>query len=154
MIAKEELSKFRLKVMEEFINIELIINLIISQHYFGLAKRDFMLNVLYDDMFTFALRRNILEKILGDRFREIDTDLHMINKIRNIFAHRSQQVLVHRGAEMVVPNPKKPGEELDFRRLYEEFNERAPRVKKHLTKIYGEMGGVYSKETSIPKLKK
>ena len=46
---------------ERFINIETMINAIISQHYFKKVPLNFYLEVLYDEYFSFALRRRILE---------------------------------------------------------------------------------------------
>ena len=61
---KENISKYRAEVIEKFINIESIIDVIISQHYFKLPNKSFIFEVLYDEYFSFALKRRILEKII------------------------------------------------------------------------------------------
>ena len=66
MIDKDKLSKYRSEVIEKSINIEWIINAIISQHYLKRVILPFVLEVLYDEYFSFALRRNILKKIIKD----------------------------------------------------------------------------------------
>lgn len=54
---KDEISKCRAEVIERFINIEWIINAIISQHYLKRVVVSFILEVLYDEYFSFALKR-------------------------------------------------------------------------------------------------
>ncbi len=58
---KDKLSKYRADVIERFINVEWIINAIICQHYFKRVSMPFLLEVLYDEYFSFALKRRILE---------------------------------------------------------------------------------------------
>ena len=52
----------RCEVIVKFIKIEGLINGIISQHYFGTIKMDFLKEVLIDEYFNFSLRINILKK--------------------------------------------------------------------------------------------
>ena len=62
----------RAEVIEKFINVETIINAIISQHYLKRLVMPFLLEVLYDEYFSFALRRRILEKILNKSVPDYD----------------------------------------------------------------------------------
>ncbi|PIU57494.1 MAG: hypothetical protein COS88_00935 [Chloroflexi bacterium CG07_land_8_20_14_0_80_51_10] len=63
---EKTVSQMRADVIERFINLETRMNAIISQHYFGKFYKPFFLEVLYDEHFTFGLRRGILEKTVPD----------------------------------------------------------------------------------------
>ena len=77
MIDKDVLSKYRAEVIERFINMEWLINAIICQHYFKRVLMPFLLEVLYDEYFSFALKRRILEKIInnidGQKVQELNS---------------------------------------------------------------------------------
>lgn len=139
-ISREKLSKYRSEVIEKFINTEWLINSIISQHFLGKIKENFLLQVLNDEYFNFALRRNILEKIVPEFDKKKMQDLRELNKIRNYFAHCNQEIL--RPNEKLDPilkgrvlNPKKPEEELNFQKLYEQFNNKIKEMNEYLTKV-------------------
>ena len=87
MIDEETLSKYRAEVIERFINIEIIINATISQHYFERVEKNFYFQVLYDEYFSFSLKRRILEKIVNNINTQQVQDLNRLNTIRNYFAH-------------------------------------------------------------------
>ena len=83
---KDKLSKYRSEVIEKFINIEWIINIIISQYYLKRADKSFLFEVLYDEYFSFALKRRLLEKIIkniANRDNRKIQDLNRLNTIRN-----------------------------------------------------------------------
>ena len=80
---EEKLSRYRSEVIERFINIEWIINAIISQHYFKRVLLPFVLEVLYDEYFSFALKRRVLEKIIKTIDNQKVQDLNRLNTIRN-----------------------------------------------------------------------
>lgn len=144
---KKTLSKYRGEVIDKFVNIESLINAIISQHYFKEVKGSFLLEVLYDEYFTFGLRRRILTKIIPDFDDKIIQDLNRLNTIRNYFVHcgpefvrASQKV----GRKRVVPDPRKrslePG--IDFEKLYREFFAKWEGVQEYLLKVFVDLGGV------------
>ena len=56
----QTLSQMRSEVIEKFINLEMIINAIISQHYFRKVYMPFFFEVLYDEYCSFGLKRRIL----------------------------------------------------------------------------------------------
>ena len=56
------ISKYRSEVIERFINIEWIINAIICQHYFKRVLKPFLLEVLYDEYFSFVLNGEYLKR--------------------------------------------------------------------------------------------
>ena len=91
-MSRETLTKYRTKVIEDFIKIEGYINIIISMHYLNFLSVKFLLQVLQDELFGFGLRVNILEKIFitispSREFQPIIEDLRRLSKIRNYFAH-------------------------------------------------------------------
>lgn len=91
-MSREILTKYRTKVIEDFIKIEGYINTIICMHYLGCLSVKFFWQVLQDELFNFGLRVNILEKIFKDvlpskELNRLIDDLRRLSKIRNYFAH-------------------------------------------------------------------
>lgn len=143
---EEKLSKYRSEVIEKFINIEWIINAIISQYYFRKVLQPFVLGVLYDEYFSFGLRRRVLEKIIPSLDKSKIEDLNRLNTIRNYFAHCNQQIFkVFKGSkpeEGFVPDPKNTKKAIDFEKLYTEFVSKEKEVTKYLFGIYKDIGGI------------
>ena len=146
---KDILSKYRSEVIERFINVESIINAIISQHYLKRVTMPFLLEVLYDEYFSFGLKRRILEKI----FKNIDSqklqDLNRLNTIRNYFAHYNQKSFEASDKEKKagkVIDPRNIKSEIDFERLYAEFKSKEGGVEEYLSTLHQALGGVLFKE--------
>ena len=147
----ETLSKYRAEVIERFINIEWIINAIISQHYFKRVILPFLLEVLYDEYFSFALKRRVLEKIIKNIDSKKVQDLNRLNTIRNYFAHCNQEIFegpgkpdkIQRGK---VIDPRDIKKEIDFESLYSEFMQKVTGVEEYLFKLYQDLGGIAKKE--------
>ena len=147
-----DLSRYRAEVIEKAINIEWLMSVIISQHYFKLPNKDFLFEVLYDEYFSFGLKRRILEKIVQDFDKEKLHNLNRINSIRNYFAHCNQ--IVFEGSEFPkeddqgkVIDPRNLDREIDFESLHKEFMSRIGPLEKYLADIYLEMGGeMYKRE--------
>jgi maltodextrin utilization protein YvdJ len=99
-------------------------NAIISQHYFKKVVWPFFLEVLYDEYFSFALRRRILEKIAKDVDKKAMEDLNRLNTIRNCFAHCNLEFFevtdLEKKKEKVV-DPRNTDNALDFDTLCVEF---------------------------------
>jgi hypothetical protein len=55
-MSRNILTKFRTKVIEDFIMIEGYVNTIISKHYLGVVSKKFFWEVLQDELFNFGLR--------------------------------------------------------------------------------------------------
>ena len=145
MIDKETLSKYRAEVIERFINIEWMINAIICQHYLKKVITSFMLEVLYDPYFSFALRRRILEKILKNinkYDKQVIEDLHQLNNIRNLFAHCGQEfiMLTDKPLKRKVIDPRDIEKELDFESLHDDFMKIVGGVEKYLVKLQYDLG--------------
>ena len=146
---KDELSKYRAEVIERFINIEWIINGIISQNYFKRVIYSFVLEVLYDPSFSFALRRNILIKIVKDIDNQKVDELNRLNNIRNYFAHCNQEIFEASDKEKErgkIIDPKNIEKEINFESLYSEFIQKANGVEEYLFKLFIDLGGKALKE--------
>lgn len=149
---EKTLTKYRGEVIKRFINIEAIVNLIIAQRYFRKPPGSFILEVLFDEYFSFGLKRRILEKILKKVVANLDNkkiqDLGRLSNIRNTFAHSGIEFIkdsekAKPGITGIVPDRKtgtleKP---IDFQKQYEEFIEKYREVEKYLRKIYRDLGG-------------
>lgn len=136
-----EISKYRASVIESLISLERLIDCIISQHYFSEIHGSFLNEVLYDEYFSFGLKRKILEKICPRLDSKTLQSLNRINSIRNIFAHCASPIPEE---PHKVKNPKKLNTELDLENLYLEFKELKPIVNMKLFHIYQMKGGEIS----------
>ena len=145
---KDKLSKYRAEVIERFINIEWIINAIISQHYFKRVLLPFVLEVLYDEYFSFALKRRILEKIIKNIDNQKVQDLNRLNTIRNYFAHCNQEIIegLDKTQKGKIIDPRNIEKEINFEGLYSEFIQKAGNVEEYLFKLYKDLGGLAEKE--------
>jgi len=143
-------SKYRSEVIERFINIEWLLNAIITQHYFKRMVSSFLFEVLYDEYFNFGLKRRIIEKIIPNINGQRLQDLNRLNTIRNYFAHCNQEMFFGSGIPSsqekgFIPDPRKPDREVDFKKLYEEFIEKEGLVADYLMDILRKLGGKLDK---------
>jgi hypothetical protein len=153
-MSRDILTKFRTKVIEDFIMIEGYVNTIISKHYLGVVSKKFFWEVLQDELFNFGLRSNILEKIFHDissieKPKNLIEDLRRLSKIRNYFAHSNTSYFegppeAKKGG---VPHPKKSNEFLNFNALYKEFDEKVQRASEQLIHIMDKMGVLFRYDT-------
>jgi hypothetical protein len=79
-------------IIERLARFEALIDILIRGYYFPNAKptREFQDDILYDEGFSFGLRRSVLEKILRrERLYEEDRmhDIRKMNRLRNVAAH-------------------------------------------------------------------
>lgn len=140
------ISKYRSEVIEKAINIEWIMSAIICQHYFKKTILPFLLEVLYDEYFSFALKRRILEKIVKDFNKKKLQDLNRLNTIRNYFAHCNQQIFEGSGIPTEnergkVVDPRNLDKAIDFEKLYGEFMNIAAELERYLAGIFIKIGG-------------
>ncbi|MCP4370730.1 MAG: hypothetical protein GY797_21845 [Deltaproteobacteria bacterium] len=142
----EEISKYRSEVIEETINIEIMMNCVITQHYFEHMNVHFFQEVLADETFSFGLRHRILKKIVETFDGKKDQKFHRLNNIRNIFAH-STAIWIEAsefekgGREPKALNPRNFDKEIDFTALYEEFVSIKDELLEYLHSLYLEKGG-------------
>ena len=138
------ISGYRSEVIEKFINIEWLMNVIISQYYFKKVVSTFVFYFLYDVNCTFALKRNVLQKI-APSFSELEV-LNRLNNIRNYFAHCNQEFFEgsekpKAGEKGKVLDPKDTKNEINFESLYKEFMEKEGNITKALADLYVSLGG-------------
>lgn len=105
----DDISLLRSDVIEKTINIEWMIHAIISQHFFGAVKLDFVSTVLYDEYCSFSLKRRILLKICPELAGNCENKINRLNTIRNYFAHVGQGFIdgPDPNGESRVPDPTK-----------------------------------------------
>jgi hypothetical protein len=141
---QDTLSKYRAEVIERFINVEWIINAIISQYYFKKVIMPFLLEVLYDEYFSFALKRRILEKIIKNIEKQKIQELNRLNTIRNYFAHCNQEII--QGTDLKqqgkVVDPRDIEKEVDFESLHSEFMKIVGGVEEYLAMLFKGLGGI------------
>ena len=133
-----ELKNARAKVIEGFIDIEYIIKMIIAQNYFTIVPPKFYFEVLYDEYFSFALSRRILEKIIEEK--ELIEKLNRLNNIRNVFSHTSP--FFREGEKKYAPDPRDTDKDINYKKLYDEFREKAPLVKERLIELLKEKDNI------------
>ena len=110
---------------------------------------DFYFEVLYDEYFSFGLKRRILEKIFKDIDSQKLQDLNRLNTIRNYFAHYNQEVFEASDKEKKagkVIDPRNIKSDIDFESLYAEFKSKERGVEEYLSTLHQALGGVLFKE--------
>jgi len=153
-VDKQRLMKLRGLVIEQMINLETIISAIICQHYFNRVRKDFLLDMLYDEYFSFALKRRIFEKIIkktpSDFNKQHLDDLGRLNTIRNYFAHCGLEIISPPTAPSAdrkrrFPDPRAIDKELDFESLYAEFSSKGSAVSIYLGTLLNKSGVTLTK---------
>jgi hypothetical protein len=141
---KDELSKYRAEVIERFINVETLVDAIICQHYFKKMIINFYLEVLYDEYFSFGLKRRILEKIVKNIDGKKVQNLNRLNTIRNYFAHYNQEIIkgLDKKGEARILDPRNIEREIDFKGLHAEFMQIADGIEEYLFQTFKNLGGV------------
>ena len=137
------------EVINKFINIEWIINAIISQWYMGKVEKEFVLEVLYDEYFSFSLKRRIIEKIFAERcnsklkpkLKYMLDSLNRLNSIRNYFAHCTETMTLSNMDGEYIPDPKNHDKPLNFQVLYDEFMKKEKEVNKYFYDLFISIGG-------------
>ena len=105
----------------------------------------FLLEVLYDEYFSFALKRRILEKIINNIDGQKVQELNRLNTIRNYFAHCNQEIFEISDKEKTqgkVIDPRNIRREIDFEKLHTEFMNIAGGVEGYLIELYKDLGGL------------
>lgn len=152
----KEIMHWRGEIADRAINIELAVDLIITQYYCGAIKTNFLTQVLYDPYCNLGLKTNILKKILDHEGKDarIVEAVRRLSKIRNHFVHNRlsfQEYLdkndLTKGVRDRMLNPEKLSEEINLKELYEEFMRDCPQVEKLLMENYVSFSGVkYTEE--------
>jgi len=109
----------------------------------------FYIEVLYDEYFSFALRRRILEKILkgiNNLDKQKVDDLNRLNTIRNYCAHCDLEIFEASDKDKKcgrVVDPRHTEKGIDFEKLHGEYVQKAGGVEEYLFQIYRDLGGQY-----------
>ena len=151
---ENELKAARGEVIDKFATIETAINAIISQHYLKSVNREFIIEVLCDESFSFGLRRRILEKIVpasdkSDRSKM--QNLVNLNSTRNYFAHCGLQMTSLESDVPFYPDTRKPKKQLiEWDNLYRDFNKLLPEVVRYLKEKMDQVGVSYDEPEDDP----
>jgi hypothetical protein len=123
-----ELEKLRGSIITRAIEIEKILAVIISYHYLKRLSQGFLLEVLYDEGFSFGMKLRIACKI-SPVIAKHEQTLRRLASIRNVFAHMGL-VLEPTGEphKVLVPDTRRPGKEINFADLATEFDKLTERL--------------------------
>ena len=135
----------RSDVIERSINIEGMINAVITQHFFGAIKLEFISTMLYDEYCSFALKRRVLLKIAPE-LCSIKQELFRMGTIRNYFAHVGQVLTdgPHPEAASRIPDPRNFTKSVNFGNLHKEFLAIEKEILKALFSTYEAKGGKFA----------
>jgi hypothetical protein len=153
-MSRELMTRYRTKIIEDFIMIEGYVNAIICKHYFGHLNKDFMLEVLFDELCSTALKANLLEKALNqnpdiktprmyaDQFRQM-------SRYRNYFAHCNSTISESGLQETPsgIPDPRKPNRYLNIDEMIKQFSEMCKSLSDNLIDIMDKMGILFIQDT-------
>jgi hypothetical protein len=142
-MATPSVTDLRAAVIEKAINLEWLIHAVISQHFFGRVRMDFVANLLYDEYCSFALKRRVLVKICPELSGSTEQALNRFNTIRNYFAHVGQSVIEGPDPNGVarVPDPRNFLLSVNFEDLPHEFCELEKRLNQTLFDVFKSKGG-------------
>ncbi len=144
-----KVAKTRAEVTEDFIQIETLVGTIITDYYIGQNNPIaplFMLEMLYDEHCTFAMKRSVLRKVLDGVFQKKEErkkaegefqKLHRLNTVRNLFAHCGPDVFLAKDGKgmRITPDPRNPCKQLDFESALKDFKKRQPEVFQWLIEL-------------------
>lgn len=162
MINREKIIKQRGEIIDKFINMEWIINAIISQWYMSKVEKEFIMEVLYDEYFSFSLKRRIIEKIFSERassklrpkLRYMLDSLNRLNSIRNYFAHCTENMTLGDIDGEYTPDPKNHDRPLNFQGLYDEFMKKEKEVGTYFYDLFISIDGksTFDKEKNAKRI--
>jgi len=139
---EDSLTAARGEIIEDFIDLETMVNTVISAHYFKEISIPFYYEVLYDENFSFGFKLKILAKIVPQdkQNRRHIENLRSLNHIRNYFAHRGAQFLPpgelgENGMVGFVPDPKNLDKVIDYDKLYKDFRNKQTIEFQYLDKL-------------------
>lgn len=148
------LTRYRTKVIEDFIMIEGYVNAIICKHYLGHINREFMLEVLFDELCGAGFKANVLEKVLQNKNlvgkpHDLAEKFRQMSRIRNYFAHCNTAVFEGISEESGggVPHPRKPHGYLDVEKEKEKFFELVQFLGDSLIEAMDQMGVIFIHDT-------
>ncbi|CAK8715229.1 MAG: hypothetical protein CDV28_1283 [Candidatus Electronema aureum] len=160
-MSRDIMSKYRTKIIEDFINIEGYVCAIICKQYLGKVTQDFMREVLFDELFSSGLKANLFEKVLKrnkdiQKPREYADQFRQLSRYRNFFAH-CNTTFSDDGTDGTlgrVPDPRNQDKYLNIEDIIKNFTEIYTKLSKDLIEIMDKMGiwFMHDDETGITTL--
>jgi len=135
IMSEKELGHIRSEVISNFLEVERLVNVIITQHYFGMLYANFMMEVLYDPGCRFSFKLNILEKT-GQVTEGTMLLLRRLYELKKIFSSdHFEFALDNEGEQQYVIVDGKTGNVLDYDVCYEEFSDIYPQIMNGLDDV-------------------
>lgn len=146
-MSRELMSKYRTKIIEDFIMIEGYVTAIICKHYLGHLNKDFMREVLFDELCSSGFKANLFEKVLKHNEdvkqpRKYADQFRQMSRYRNYFAHCNTTFADDGFAETPkgIPYPRKQNEYLDIEDVINKFSSICKTLSNDLVEIMDKMG--------------
>jgi len=138
------MSKYRTKIIEDFIKVEGYVCAIICKHYLGKVTNNFMREVLFDELCSSGFKANLFEKVLiiNNNPREYANKFRQLSRYRNFFAH-CNTTFSDSGFEESpsgVPDPRNKDKFLNIEEIIAKFNEICTELSNELIEIMDKMG--------------
>jgi len=153
-MSRELMSRYRTTIIEDFIKIEGYVTAIICKHYLGYVGKEFMLDILFDELCSTGLKANILGKTLV-HYVEVKDARKCVEKfrkaarIRNYFAH-CNTTFSETGLDCApsgIPDPRQPSEFLDIEKAISSFTEIINTMSADMLDIMDKMGILFIEDT-------
>jgi hypothetical protein len=143
-MSRELMSKYRTKILEDFIMVEGYVCAIICKHYLGKVTNNFMREVLFDELCSSGFKANLFEKVLIKTHnpRDYANKFRQLSRFRNYFAH-CNTTFSDSGLEESpsgVPDPRNKDKFLNIEEMISKFNEICIELSKELIEIMDKMG--------------
>lgn len=130
-----KIAQYRGAIITDSINIEALIGSILINYFAKENKQsEFLTKIVEDELFSFGLKINILEKLNFDVYKGFFQDIRRINNIRNIFAHCLPGSFT--GGLFYYNKDKKTHEVKELEDFHKEFLEKIKKVGPQLDKIF------------------
>ena len=160
-MSRDLMSKYRTKIIEDFIMVEGYVCAVICKHYLGKVTNNFMREVLFDELFSSGLKANLFEKALKQnkdilKPREYADKYRQLSRYRNYFAH-CNTTFSDNGIEDTpdgVPDPRNKDKYLNIEDIIKNFNKICADLSCDLIEIMDKMGiwFIHDDEKGIMKL--
>lgn len=153
-MSHELMSKHRTKIIEDFIMIEGYVTAIICKNYLGHLNKDFMREVLFDELCSSGFKANLFEKTLNhnnavEKPRVYADKFRQMARYRNYFAHCNTTFANDGLTETPrgIPDPRKQNEYLDIEEVINKFSNICEELSNDLVEIMDKMGILFMQDT-------
>jgi hypothetical protein len=146
-MSKDLMSKYRTKIIEDFIMVEGYVCAIICKYYLGKVKINFMREVMFDELFSSGLKANLFEKVLSQNEdiknpREYADHFRQLSRYRNYFAHCNTTFAENGTSDTLsgVPDPRHKDRYLNIDEIIKKFSEICKNLSQELIELMDKMG--------------